>query len=120
VETLKKTTKEIVDEHMPLFMERMNVLLEVFKKLKEKYPSYIEECKTGLPKLRQMAAVWSSIIEPDERLPMENIPEFWSSFIKRVESDDSSLLHLGWYGHMRRNGKKDQLRTEIDFAIHNS
>lgn len=121
VDTLKKTTKETVDEHMPLFMERMNVLLDVFKKLKEKCPAYIEECKTGLPKLRQMAAVWSSIIEPYDGLPMENIPEFWSSFIKKVEeSEDEDVLHLGWYGHMRRNGKKDQLRTEIEFAIVNS
>jgi len=121
VKTLKETTKETVDEHMPCFMERMNVLLDVFRMLKEKCPSYIEECKTGLPKLRQVAAVWSSIIEPDERLPVENIPEFWSSFIKKVEeSDDEDLLYLGWYGHMRRNGKKDQLRTEIAFAIEKS
>jgi len=121
VKTLKQTTKETVDKHMPFFMESMNVLLEVFRKLKEKCPAYIEDCKTGLPKLRQMAAVWSSIIEPDDRLPMKDIPEFWSSFIKKVEeSDDEDELHLRWYGHMRRNGKEDQLRTEIVFAINNS
>lgn len=121
VKTLKETTKKTVDEHMPLFMERMNVLLEVFRLLKEKCPAYIEECKTGLPKLRQVAAVWSSIIEPDDHLPVKDIPEFWSSFIKNVEeSDDEDELHLRWYGHMRRNGKEDQLRTEIVFAINNS
>ena len=121
VKTLKETTKDTVDEHMSSFMERTNVLLDVFRKLKEKCPAYIEECKTGLPKLRQVAAVWSSIIEPHDDLKIEDIPEFWSSFIKKVEeSDDEDLLHLGWYGHMRRNGKREQLRSEIEFALKNS
>lgn len=102
-----------VDAHMPEFSARIHMLLETFRRVFEECPHMRPEwTKHGLPPLRQVSAIWVSILEPQH---IENPVEFWPRFYRTI-SDNADKKNV-WKLHMRKNGKPAQLYKEIQYAI---
>ena len=110
---LKTTELVDVQNHLPLFNERINHFLDVCASILEQNPHLRPGwSKHGLPPLRQMSAIWLSILEPQH---IENPKHLWAQFY-RMMSDDANIKNE-WNLHMRKNGKPAQLYKDIQFAI---
>lgn len=112
---LKSVLQEEVDAHMPVFMTRLHSFLDICRQIFTECPQLRPGwTKNGLPPLRQMSAIWLSVLEPQH---IENPRVFWPAFYRKLSSDDA--VKNQWNLHMRKNGKPAQLYKEIQFAIEN-
>lgn len=110
---LKSTDLAAVQDHLPTFNARMVQFLEICAFVLEANPHLRPGwSKHGLPPLRQMSAIWVTVLEP-QLVP--NPVQFWTHFY-RMMSDDVNIKNQ-WNLHMRKNGKPAQLYKEIQFAI---
>jgi hypothetical protein len=116
VSVLKDVTHAEVNEHRPVFMKQLNMLLDVMADINSKVPEWTnkQSWKGGLPLLRQIASIWYTIIEPSV---VNGIPisDLWSNFYLRVKND--SAVSVVWHDMLRKNAKPKQLSYEVDFAI---
>lgn len=113
---LKDVTHDEVNEHRPVFMERLNMLLDVMADINNNVPEWTnkQSWKGGLPLLRQVAPIWYTIINP-VILKGRNASEMWSSFYLRIKNEPK--LSEVWENMLRKNAKPKQLSYEVDFAL---
>jgi hypothetical protein len=110
---LKTTELTDVQQHLHLFNERMTHFLGVCASILEQNPHLRPGwSKHGLPPLRQMSAIWLTILEPQH---VADPVSFWTTFY-RMMSDDANIKNE-WNLRMRKNGKPAQFYEEIQFAI---
>ena len=109
---LKGTSQEEVDTHMSVFQTRMGFFMEICRAIFEECPQLrVAWTKQGLPPLRQISAIWLSILEPQH---IENPLMFWPVFYRVMMNDDN--IKNQWELYMRKNGKAAQLYVEIEYA----
>ena len=114
--TLTKVTQEDIISHRDEFTTRLNLYLNILIEINKKVEGWADNWKTGIPLLRQLAAVWYSII--DTQIIVNNaktLQEFWSSFYEALAQDEE--VEDKWYAELRRNASKAQLKKEIEFAL---
>ena len=110
---LKTTDQTDVNDHWPDFMYRMNVFMEVCRRIFEECPQMRPAwSKQGLPPLRQVSAIWLSILDTQY---IDDPVTFWPDFY-RLLSTRPDIKAL-WDLQVRKNGKPTQLVKEIQFAI---
>jgi hypothetical protein len=112
---LMKISQEEIDAHHEIFLANLRKFLSVFWKILEHVPNWVDDWNdNGLPPLRQVSAIWLSIIVPSLMKGHEHATT-WSAFYARINAD--SALKNRWELMMRKNNKAGQLRKEIDFVI---
>lgn len=110
---LKSTEQTEIDAHMPIFLERMRLFMEISRRIFQECPQLrVGWIRQGLPPLRQTSAIWLSILEPQH---IEHPHTFWPTFYRTLV--DNPNVKNEWDLHMRKNGKPAQLYKEIQFAI---
>jgi hypothetical protein len=111
-----KAAESDVSEHLPLFMERLNTLLDVVADINGQIPEWSnkQSWKGGLPLLRQVASIWYTIINPAV-LKGRNVSELWASFYLRMKNE--TTLSNVWENMLRKNAKPKQLADEVEFAL---
>ena len=115
VDTLKTPDSEVT-EHLPIFMERLNIFLDIMRKIDTAVPQWINKnsWKGGLPLLRQIAAIWYSIIDPNV-LKGADPSEMWPEFFEYLSVDNAKKIM--WDIMLRKNAKPRQLAEEVEFAL---
>jgi hypothetical protein len=112
-QSLKTTRQEEIDNHMPEFMGRINIFLDVCRRIFEECPHIRPNwTKQGLPPLRQVSAIWLSVLEPQH---ISNPVDFWPRFYRIVSNNP--VVKNEWNLYMRKNGKPTQLYRDIQFAV---
>jgi hypothetical protein len=110
---LKTTDHSTVQQHMAVFNLRMDQFLGICASILEANPHLRPGwSKHGLPPLRQMSAIWLTVLEPQH---VDNPALFWTSFYREISDNPNTKNE--WDLHMRKNGKPAQLYKEIQFAI---
>ena len=111
-----KTPQLEVSEHMPTFMERLHILLDVIADINTHVPEWTskQSWSGGLPLLRQIAAIWYTIIDPTS-LGGKDASSVWSMFYVRIDTDKA--VSDVWNNMLRKNAKPKQLQYEVDFAL---
>lgn len=118
VSLLKETTPEEVHEHLPLFIERLNSLMDIIADINNAVPEWIgkQKWKGGLPLIRQIAAIWYTVINPsvlDGKVPSAS--QLWCEFYTRIANE--SRLSFVWENMLRKNAKPQQINAEVTFAM---
>jgi hypothetical protein len=110
---IKATEQDEVHAHIPTFMARVDMFLHICQRIFEDNPHMRPGwTKQGLPPLRQVSAVWLSILEPQH---IADPVDFWPRFYRLLS--DNPAVKNEWNLHMRKNGKPTQLYREIQYAI---
>lgn len=111
---IKSTDEAKLNEHMHIFEARMDLFMNICKAIFEECPQLKSQwTKGGLPPIRQVSAIWGTIINPEH---YENLITFWSAFYKKLYLNPISMKPQ-WELYMRKNGKPQQIKNEISYAV---